>query len=99
MTGLFTSSLDAPQGDAQLKSENDSLMEAMDFEPIEQLLGEKMPKLIPGEVGRVRLMESLRSTFGEGFRGNKAAGEAIKHFDLQTAQAKQIMNMREQNNV
>ena len=71
----------SPEGNTQLKAEDQALLDSMDFGPIKDLLQEKTPRLIPGEVGRFRLMEALRLQFGEQFRGNSAAREAINQFD------------------
>jgi hypothetical protein len=77
-----------------LDPQQQSLMDAMDFEPLQQMLGDKMPDLIPGEVGRLRLLESLRSIFGEQFRNNMQAQGAIQHFDSQTSLARDILKLR-----
>lgn len=90
----FLPSILSPPGATQLKSEDQSLMEAMDFGPISELLQEETPKLVPGELGRLRLMEALRKRFGESFRGNAAARGAISQFDQQTDRAKDIMRLR-----
>lgn len=74
--------------------ERESLMNAMDFSGIQKVLGDQMPQLAPGEVGRLRLMRSLRGNFGEAFRSNKIAQGAITEFDEQTKQAKEILRLR-----
>lgn len=93
MSDQFTSGL-KPIGVQSALTENQRLMEAMDFSQIQELLGERTPSLIPGEVGRLRLMNALKSTFGESFRGNAAAREAISIFDRETEKAKEIIQLR-----
>lgn len=70
------------------------LMEAMDFSPIQELLKDNTPQLIPGELGRLRLTKALQQQFGDGFRSNVAAQSAIKHFDGETDRAKEILRLR-----
>lgn len=71
-----------------------NLMESMDFEDIQKLLGENTPNLIPGEIGRLRLTEALRSQFGDQFRMNATARNALTRFDQETEQAKEILRLK-----
>lgn len=79
----------------EIKSEQERLMAAMDFSQIQQILGENMPaELIPGELGRVRLQNALKNTFGKDFRSVGASQTAMKAFDQQTMLAKELMRLR-----
>lgn len=71
-----------------------NIMESVDFSTSEQLLQEDMPRLIPGPLGRVRLVESLANRFGANFRAQTAPRAALDEFDQQTKQVEQILRLR-----
>lgn len=47
------------------------------------ILGEKMPEMEFNEVGRLRLLKSLKGRFGEGFRNLPGITGVIKEFDTE----------------
>lgn len=48
---------------------------------LENLLGEKMPKLEFSPVGRLRLTQALRNRFGDGYKNLPGIESIIKEFD------------------
>lgn len=77
------------------QAEAQNIMGAMDFSGIQELLGELTPNLIPGPMGKFRLQEALKMKFGENFRANSVAREALQMFDQQTQTAQDIIASRE----
>lgn len=53
----------------------------MNYKPLKKALGDKMPTIEPTRIGRHRLLESLRLTFGDSFRQHPDAKAAIDSFD------------------
>lgn len=59
-----------------------------DYTPIRNVLQELMPVLSPDSRGRARLHLALTHRFGENFRMNEQAKQAVAHFDSETARIK-----------
>lgn len=69
----------------------------IDLKPIQDSLpGIELPDIPAGPVGRFRLVEVLRSRFGENFRNVKGARDAINHFDKESDMLKSYVEMKEQ---
>lgn len=58
--------------------------EGMSMEHLSNMLGEKMPDIKPGPVGKIRLLRALRMRFGQSYRSIPGVPELLKDFDEQT---------------
>lgn len=54
-----------------------------DDSKIRAVLQEKTPEVTPTQLGRYRLVQAMTQKFGEGWRSNPKARDAMKHFDTQ----------------
>lgn len=71
-----------------------SQLPAMDTGPIEAVLGDEMPELSPTPLGRLRLVNALRSKFGPGFRNHPSASKALSHFDSERSYFEKLRQAR-----
>lgn len=66
---------------AQVKED----MPALDLEPVKKLFTEKehaqLPEIDASQVGRIRLLRTLRNKFGTSFKSIPAVKAAIDHYD------------------
>lgn len=66
----------------------------LSLEGLRDLLGEKMPELPRNQVGRMRLISSLRQRFGDGFRSIPGISGIIQEFDADVKDAEREAQMR-----
>lgn len=62
---------------------------------LEDLLGEKMPKLEFSPVGRLRLATALRNRFGDGYRNLPGIDNIMKEFDENASFNVKLMEMKQ----
>ncbi len=75
----------------------EKVLEFMDMTEVQSALdGKEVPRLPPGPLGRLRLVEALQGKFGKNFRQVEAARRAIKSFDRQTEQVRGALETRRQ---
>lgn len=53
----------------------------MSLDDLKDILGERMPEMPRNQVGRFRLIRSLKQRFGDGFRNIPGVKGLIKEFD------------------
>lgn len=62
---------------------------------LEELLGERMPKLEYTPVGRLRLTTALRNRFGDSYRNLPGIDDIMKEFDTESAFNVKLAEMRQ----
>jgi len=65
------------------------------LDDLENLLGERMPKMEYSPRGRHRLITALRNRFGENFRTLKGIDRILSEFDREAAFNVKMMEMRQ----
>lgn len=60
---------------------NHSKARKLGMEDLENILGERMPKIEYTPVGRIRLTTALRNRFGDGYRNMPGVDDIMKEFD------------------
>lgn len=86
--GLFTASQASKRLNAMALSKVDFSKFAPAFPE-----GTEMPSLTPDRVGKYKLQQFLRQSFGHGYAQNKTAKMMVDHFDSHTA-AYNMLNQR-----
>jgi hypothetical protein len=66
----------------------------LSMDDLPELLGEGMPKLQFGPVGRVRLIRALKQRFGAGFRDVPGVSGIMKDFDQGVSFEGQVRKMK-----
>lgn len=56
---------------------------AMDMGPFQEEFGDDTPNIVPSPIGRYRLVQALRSKYGDNYRSSTKALDLLNHFDSQ----------------
>jgi len=77
-----------------LKTKNAFL--EIDLGPIHKAFEDpsQLPDINPGPIGRLRLVEALRGRYGDNYRINRTARNALKHFDSETKMIKHYVQQK-----
>lgn len=73
---------------------HDAKAKELSLADLPQLLGERMPKIEHTPVGRLRLMDALRSRFGANFKNLPGIEKIIGEFDKEAAFNVKLQEMK-----